>query len=133
MIGLIIVVSIVIYGIINHIYMMSIAAFLMAGSYLLIENNTTPTMEVEMEEGMMKINGNIYEFKDFVYFGMISKNANEKMLRFVPRSKLATFLDIPVTQDVNPIELREWLSTQLEENPNLKMTQADKIIQMTKL
>lgn len=82
---------------------------------------------------MMKINGNIYEFKDFVYFGMISKNANEKMLRFVPRSKLATFLDIPVTQDVNPIELREWLSTQLEENPNLKMTQADKIIQMTKL
>lgn len=82
---------------------------------------------------MIKIDETVYEFKDFLYFGMIAKNANQKFVRFVPRGKLSLLLDIPLGADVNPIELREWLATQLEENTDMKMTQADKIINLTKL
>ncbi|MBS9784196.1 hypothetical protein KGV55_02490 [Candidatus Gracilibacteria bacterium] len=132
-IALIIVIAIAIYGILNTMYMMSVTVFLVAGIYLLVENNTTPTTEVEMEEGIFTIDENVYEFRDYVYFAIIAKAKNQKIIRLVPNSKLGTVIDIPLSSDVNPIELREWLATQLDENPDMKLSKTDKLIDIAKL
>ncbi len=133
MIALIIVIAIAIYGIFNTMYMMSVTVFLVAGIYLLVENNTTPTTEVEMEEGIFTIDENVYEFRDYVYFAIITKAKNQKIIRLVPNSKLGTVIDIPLSSDANPIELREWLATQLDENPDMKLSKTDKLIDIAKL
>ena len=46
----IVVLTLVIFGIVMQLYFMSVASFLFVGVYLLIENNSTPTTQVEVLE-----------------------------------------------------------------------------------
>ncbi len=133
MVALIIVFVLVAYGILNEIYILSIVTILFAGTYILIENNSTAVTRVEMQEGSMRIGEQTYEFKDMVSFAIISIEDIPSMVRFVPKKKLATQFEVPLTPDVNPQELKNWLLTQLPEDENARFTTTDAIIRMTRL
>ena len=50
LVAIIVVLVLVVYGIIEQLYLMSVVAFLFAGVYLLMENNSAPTTEVHVLE-----------------------------------------------------------------------------------
>lgn len=49
-VAIVIILMLVVYGIIEQLYLMSVVAFLFAGVYLLMENNSTPTTQVDVSE-----------------------------------------------------------------------------------
>lgn len=49
-IAIIIVLMLVVYGIVEQLYLMSVVAFLFAGVYLLMENNATPITSVDVSD-----------------------------------------------------------------------------------
>ena len=133
MVALVVVLVLVVYGIVNDIYILSIVTILFAGTYILIENNATPVTQVEMYEGGMRIEGHVYEFKDYESFSILSLEGIPSVVRFVPNKKLAPVFDIPLTPDVNPQELRNWLALQLPEDTTATLRTSDAIIRMTGL
>lgn len=46
--AIIVVLILVVYGIVEQLYLMSVVSFLFAGVYLLMENNSTPTTQAEV-------------------------------------------------------------------------------------
>lgn len=49
-IAIIVVLTLVVYGIVEKIYIMSVVSFLFAGVYLLMENNSLPVTQVDFLE-----------------------------------------------------------------------------------
>jgi hypothetical protein len=49
-IAIVVVLMLVVYGIVQQLYLMSVVAFLFTGVYLLMENNSAPTTEVNITE-----------------------------------------------------------------------------------
>jgi hypothetical protein len=54
-------------------------------------------------------------------------------LRITPRKKLSTIIDITLTQDVNPVELKNWLAERLEEEKDVKFSNSDALIHVMRL
>jgi MFS superfamily sulfate permease-like transporter len=48
--AIIVVLSLVVYGIVEGIYIMSVVSFLFAGVYILMENNSNPITRVDIDE-----------------------------------------------------------------------------------
>ena len=61
-VAIIVVLMLVVYGIVEQLYLMSVVSFLFAGVYLLMENNTTPTTEVHILENGIQVGASYYEY-----------------------------------------------------------------------
>lgn len=132
-IAIIVVLVLVVYGIIQGMYLMSIVSFLFAGVYLLMENNAHPTTRVEVTEQWIQVGGSYYNYADFSRFGIISIADVPAFIRLYPVKKFATLIDIPLSNDVNPVELRKFLASVMEEDKNTAISNADALIHAMKL
>lgn len=54
-------------------------------------------------------------------------------MRLFPRKKLSPVIDIPLTQDVNPGELKDFLAGYIEEDKNATLSNSDAIIHAMRL
>jgi hypothetical protein len=54
-------------------------------------------------------------------------------LRITPRKKLSAVFDIPMTPDVNPVDLGNYLTTHLEEEKDVKFSNTDALIHVMRL
>jgi type IV secretory pathway VirB3-like protein len=132
-IGIIVVLSLVLYGIVEGLYLLSIVAFLFAGVYILMENNSHPVVHVSIDESGVQVGGSFYEMKGIETFSIIRSGNIPLYLRIRPRKKLSPVVDIPLTQDVNPNTLREWLSGYVTEDKDATLSNSDVLIYAMRL
>lgn len=132
-IAVIVVLMLVVYGIVQGIYIMSIVSFLFAGVYLLMENNATPTTRVEVTDRGIQVGGSFYDYASFSKFAIISIGDVPTFIRLTPNKKLSPLIDIPLSHDVNPVELRTYLASVMQEDKNTTISNADAIIHAMKL
>lgn len=132
-VALIVVVFLVIYGIVQWLYMMSIVAFLFAGVYIMKENNSAPLIDVDITDIGIRVQDTFYEYSQISSFAILYDQQVAKMLRFSVKKWIATLIDIPLTQEVNPAELRSILLENIPENPDAEFTRSDRMIQAMRL
>ncbi len=132
-VALIVVVFLVIYGIVQWLYMMSIVAFLFAGVYIMKENNSAPLIDVDITDIGIQVQDTFYEYSQISSFAILYDQQVAKMLRFSVKKWIATLIDIPLTQEVNPAELRSILLENIPENPDAEFTRSDRMIQAMRL
>ncbi len=132
-VAIIVVLSLVAYGITQWLYLLSIVSFLFAGVYILMENNSNPITRVEIDASGIKVGNSFYDMKSLATFSIIRSWDTPIYLRLIPRKKLSPMVDIPLTQDVNPIALKEWLSNYVEEDKDATLSNSDVIIHAMRL
>ncbi len=132
-IAIIIVLMLVVYGIIEQLYLMSVVAFLFAGVYLLMENNATPITSVDVSDRGIQVGWSFYEYVSFSRFALIHVSDSQSFIRLFPIRKLAPMIDIPLSNEVNSSELRNYLSNVMEEEHDNTLSNADALIHAMKL
>jgi NhaP-type Na+/H+ or K+/H+ antiporter len=80
-IALVVVLFLVIYGIVEGLYMMSIVAFLFAGVYIMKENNSTPLTDVEVNENGIQVQQTFYPYAQIASFAILYDHDIPKILR----------------------------------------------------
>ncbi len=104
------VVSLAIWGFLTEIYALSIAVVILAGVYLLIENNAPETVEVTVDENGIGIDTSFYDYGQLESFRIVFDGKLPKFLNLTLKEKVMKSIEIPLTQDVNVSELRSFLS-----------------------
>lgn len=132
-IAIVVVLSLVVYGIIEGMYSMSVVAFLFAWVYILMENNSNPITHVQIDNSWIRIGGTFYDYSSIISFSIVYIEDRALYLRITPRKKLSTVLDIPLTQDVNPVELKSYLGDHLQEEKDVKFSNTDALIHVMRL
>ena len=132
-VALVVVLFLVIYGIVQWLYMMSVVAFLFAWVYIMKENNAAPLTDVNVTENGIQVQDTFYEYSQIASFAILYDQEIAKMLRFSVKKWITSLIDIPITQDVNPAELRNILLKNISENPDAEFTKSDRMIQAMRL
>ncbi len=131
--AIVVVLVLVVYGIVEKIYIMSVVSLLFAWVYLLMENNSQPVTQVDFLERGIQVGGSFYEYVSFSRFSIISMANAPTFIRLYPIKKFASLIDIPLTQEVDITEIRECLTSFMEEDMNNNPTNADTLIHAMKL
>ena len=76
-----VVLFLIIYGIYEELYMMSIVAFLFAGVYILKENNSAPLTDVQVTDTGIQIQTSFYDYSQFTSFAVLYDGSVATMLR----------------------------------------------------
>lgn len=130
--AIILVLVLVIYGIISSMYLLSVVSVLFAWVFLLIENNSLPTTTFSIDDTMLRIDNESYGWEMFSSFAIITL-WEKKILKIFTNKKLSPPFDIPLSPEVNPLELRNFLSQFLIENPNANIGKWDGLADLTKI
>ena len=131
--ALVVVLFLVIYGIIEWLYMMSIVAFLFAWVYIMKENNSAPITDVDVADTGIQVQETFYPYTDMNSFAIIYDGNAARMLRLWLKKGISTLIDIPLTSDVNPAELKKFLIQYVTENEHAEFSKTDKMIQAMRL
>lgn len=107
---------------------MSVVSFLFAGVYILMENNSNPITHTEIDNSWIRIGGTFFDYSAIQSFSIVYIEDRPMYLRITPRKKLSTVLDIPLTQEVNAVELKTYLAGHLEEQKDVKFSNTDALI-----
>jgi hypothetical protein len=94
--ALVVVLFFVVNGIITGAYLMSVAAFLFAGVYIMIENNSTPLTDVHVTENGIQVESTFYPYGDLVSFALVYEEQIPRLLRLSLRKGISTTIDIPL-------------------------------------
>ena len=80
-IAMIVIGSLFLFGIVTQLYILSVVVILFAGTFLLIENNSSPITEIEISEKGLKVGENNYLWDDFVTFQMVDAGGSKSEFR----------------------------------------------------
>jgi hypothetical protein len=98
-----------------------------------MENNSTPHLQVDVTERGIQVGGSFYDYSQFSRFAMVSRDNVPAFVRLYPVRKLSPLIDIPLSSEVSPVELRSYLATVMEEEHNNSISNADALIHAMKL
>lgn len=132
-IALIIVLFLVVYGIFEGMYLMSIVAFLFAGVYILMENNATPTTTVEITDRYISMGNVRYEMNTIEKFTLLKNEDVYVMLRLFVKKSLTPTVDIPLTEEVDAYALKDFLEILLPFDAEADWKQSDRLIHAMRL
>ncbi len=79
--ALVVVIFFVVYGVVTGAYLMSVAAFLFAGVYIMIENNSTPLSDVHVTEQGVQVESTFYPYADMLHFSLVYEEGIPRLLR----------------------------------------------------
>ena len=133
MVAIIVVLSLVWYGIMSSLYLMSIVSFLFAWVYILIENNALPTTNVLVDEWWITVGPTRFDYPSIESFSLIAVGWIPTYLRIKLRKKIGAPIDIPLTQDVNPVALKNFIVSYIEEDATAVLSNSDAIIHAMRL
>lgn len=108
-IGLIVVGTLVMFGILTQFYLLSVITVLFTGVIVLIENNTAPTTRVNILEDRVIIDNETFMFEKYATFRIITIDNYAYSLRFLSEKRFGTSLDIPFSQEVDVEALKNFL------------------------
>lgn len=83
-IGLIVVGSLVMFGILTQLYLLSVVTILFTGVILLIENNSAPSTQVQILEDKIIIDNETFLYENYSSFRIITVEQYAYALRFLP-------------------------------------------------
>ncbi len=132
-IALVVVLFFVLYGIIEQIYFLSVVSFLFAWVYILMENNATPITHVNISEHIVQVNTTIYEFDKINKFALLSNGTNYVMLRLFLKKWITQMIDIPLTEEVDSIWLKDFLSEKILFDADADWGKWDRLIHAMRL
>lgn len=98
-----------------------------------MENNANPVTHVDVDNTGIRVGTTFYEYSSLVSYAIVYVRDTPIYLRITPRKKLSTVIDIPLTPDVDAVELRNYLSGQLEEEKNAQLSNSDVLIHAMRL
>ena len=121
------VISLAIWGFLTQIYALSVVIVILAGVYLLIENNAPDTAEAIVNEDGVGIGGIFYDYGQIEGFGLVFDGPKAKFLQIILKKKGFQMIQIPFSQDVNPSELRAFLQIYLPESEKQEIGLSERI------
>lgn len=133
LIAIIIVLTLVVYGISQKLWIMPIVALLFAWVYMLHENNAPDTIITEVTETGISSRGNFYDFAKIESFAILYVNDIPYILRLRTLGSIPPLLDIYLTEWIDIVALRDILLTRVREDTTAKITFADNLIHLLKL
>jgi hypothetical protein len=74
-----------------------------------------------------------YDYTSYSRFSIVSMANVPAFIRLYPTKKLAALIDIPLSSEVNPAEIRKFLQGVMEEDPSNSISNADALIHAMKL
>lgn len=98
-----------------------------------MENNTSPVTHVEVTTAGIKVDTTFYDYASLSKYAIVYVGERPLYLRLTPQKKLATVVDIPLTEEVDSVELRSYLATHLEEEKDVKFSNSDALIHVMRL
>ncbi|MCK9272168.1 hypothetical protein M0P65_01345 [Candidatus Gracilibacteria bacterium] len=132
-VAIIIAISLIIWGYIVGLYVMSIVIFMFIGVYILIENNTPDLIDIEINESGIKVGDTFYDYPKIEKFSIIYNKNTPVYLRLRLRVRGFKLLDLPITSDVNAAGVRAFLSDYVEEDEKGEIGAIDRILNYLKL
>lgn len=132
-IGIIVILSLVVYGIITQMFIMSVVVVLFAGTVLLIDNNSSDIVAVEINQNDISIDETNYSFKEFSSFAIVEVQGSPLLLRLYPKKKFGTVIEIPLSPEVEIESIRTILAASLVENTDAEFTTTDALAHLTKI
>lgn len=133
MIAITIVLTLVLYGISQWIWIMSVVVLLFAWVYMLHENNSPPTLRAEITDTGINTGNVFYEYARISSFTIIYTENVAHTLRIHVIKNIPPVCDIVLPLDMNIAELRAYLSTQIAEDPTEKFTFSDYLVRFLRL
>ncbi len=130
MIAIIVVLFLVGYGIFEGMYLMSIVAFLFAGVYVLMENNTTPMVTVMVNDRIIQLGSAIYDLDKITRFTILSRDGVPSIFRIWIKKSITPMIDIPLNNQVDAYALKDFLSQYVEYDSEAEFTKSDRVIEM---
>lgn len=97
---------------------MSIVIFIFVGVYMLMENNAPESVQIAVDENGINIGGNFYDYPKIEEFSIVYDNKIAILLRLKTKKRGMHHIDIDLTRDVNPAELRSYLAQYIVESEN---------------
>lgn len=98
-----------------------------------MENNSSPSTSVEIDQNGVKVWNSYYEMKSLEKFAIIRKEHTPLYLRLSPRKKLSPVISIPLTTAVDIDALRDFLASLMEEDKDATLTNSDALIHAMRL
>jgi len=132
-VAIIIAISLIIWGYIVGLYVMSIVIFMFIWVYILIENNTPDLIDIEINESWIKVWDTFYDYPKIEKFSIIYNKNTPVYLRLRLRVRWFKLLDLPITSDVNAAGVRAFLSDYVEEDEKWEIGAIDRILNYLKL
>lgn len=130
MIAIIVVLFLVGYGIFEGMYLMSIVAFLFAGVYVLMENNTTPMVTVMVNDRIIQLGSAIYDLDKITRFTILSRDGVPSIFRIWIKKSITPMIDITLNDQVDAYALKYFLSQYVEYDSEAEFTKSDRVIEM---
>lgn len=131
--ALIVVLFLIIYGITEGMYLMSIASFLFAGVYVLLENNSNPIIEVKIDDHAIRVNTDVFEFSQIQKFAILSHENVPVLLRIFLKKSFSPVVDIPFTTEVDAYAIKDFLTQYIEIDDTAELSKSDHLINIMKL
>lgn len=133
LIALIVVLFLVIYGIYEWLYLMSVVSFLFAWVYIMLENNSSPITSVLIDTQKIQVNSTLYEFSKITKFTLLSNEWKIIMLRIFPKKSIMSIVDIPITETIDTEALKTFLESKIQFDGDLDWWKSDRFIHAMKL
>ncbi len=89
--------------------------------------------EVVIDDAWVRVGVTMYDFGSLDKFALISIGGVPSFLRLNIKKRIGSSIDVPLTSEVNPQALKEFLLGYLEEDSAAKFSNSDAIIQAMRL
>jgi len=120
-------ISLAVWGFLTQIYALSVVIVILAGVYLLIENNAPDNADAVVNENGVGVGGMFYDYGQIENFGLIFDDQVPKFLQISLKAKGLRLIQIPFSQDINPSEIRAFLLNYLPETDKKNLTFSDRL------
>jgi len=113
-------------------YWLSFVLILISGLFYFIENNSSDTVSVNINELWINADNNFYDFAWISSFSILYEEQNAILVRFFLTKKWMKILDLEIDNKI-AIDLKSILPNFIKENEKASMSNTDKIIRLLKL
>jgi hypothetical protein len=99
-----------------------------------MENNSLEHIQIIVDENGVNIAGNFYDYAKIEEFSIIYDNKIAILLRLRTKKHSINYIDIDLSKDVNPAELRAYLAKYIAESENGgELTSNERLIRFLKI
>jgi hypothetical protein len=97
------------------------------------ENNAIPVSQVHISEHGIEVQNTFYEYSQIRSFAILYEGQVAQVLRIFLKKGITSTIDIPLTQELNAREIKDYLLGFITEDSNTEFTRSDRMIQAMRL
>ena len=128
-----IVLSLALWWLVQWIYAMTIVVLLLAWVYFLVENNSSDTIWILINDEWIFIWNQLYAYSQLESFSVIYSWSNPIILRLKLKWNNSNSVDIYLVEWINIGDLRTFLSRYINEDSEIELSFLEIILHLLKL